>query len=206
MAMSDLSFLKGNREFRTFHSDIRTLPDSRKISGYAALFNSRSEYMGFYEVFAPGAFDDAIINSDVRCLFNHDPNLVFGRTRAGTLSLSVDDVGLRYEVILPHTPYADALLVSIARGDVSQSSLAFVVEKESWSEIVENGAKVPFRTIEKVRELYDVSPVTYPAYSNTTVLNRSEQAISDAWQKIALRYICLLEKSLNHGFKCSSID
>jgi HK97 family phage prohead protease len=150
------------------------------IRGYAARFNSPSSPIGgrFIERIAPGAFDD-VLADDVRALINHDPSLILGRSIAGTLRLSVDGQGLAYEVDLPDTAYARDLATSIGRGDINQSSFGFSLELdgEEWSR-GDNGMKV--RTITKVKRLYDVSPVTYPAYPEATVGLRSLQRFEEA--------------------------
>lgn len=140
-----------------------------RIVGYAAVFNSLSEDLGgFVERIEPGAFKAAVEVDDVRALINHDPNLILGRTAAGTLALSEDERGLRYEIDPPATQYARDLLVSLERGDVDQSSFGFRVEEESW----DVSGQTPVRIIRKVR-LFDVSPVTFPAYPATTVSLRA---------------------------------
>lgn len=146
------------------------------ISGYAAVFNSLSENLGgFREQIAPGAFDD-VLTDDVRALFNHDPNHILGRNGAGTLRLSIDAKGLKYEIDPPDTQTARDLIVSMKRGDVDQSSFAFTVENDDWNE--DDDGRV-IRTITKFKRLYDVSPVTYPAYTDATVgLRHLEE-----WQK-----------------------
>merc|ERR1712167_189744 len=98
---------------------------------------------------------------DERALFNHNPDLILGRTIANTLNISVDEKGLRYEFDAPDTTIGNDLLVSLKRGDITQSSFGFIVEEDSWDNDKEG--KV-IRTIEKVSRLLDVSPVTYPAY------------------------------------------
>lgn len=146
--------------------------ETQRIVGYAALFNSRSQDLGgFTEVIAPGAFKDAIGASDIRSLFNHDPNLVLGRVKSGTLRVEEDERGLKIENDLPDTQVGRDLLVSMNRGDVDQMSFAFRIAQggDVWEE--RDGAVV--RTITKVAELFDVSPVTYPAYADTTVAVRS---------------------------------
>lgn len=150
------------------------------VRGYAAVFESETVIAGmFREVVAPGAFDQAVGRDDVRALFNHDPNYVLGRTTVGTLRLSVDERGLRYEVDPPATQWARDLMTSIGRGDVSQSSFGFRVKKDSWTQ-PENNQGLPLRTIEDV-ELFDVSPVTYPAYPETSVAARdAAAALSEA--------------------------
>lgn len=140
------------------------------ISGYAAKFGVLSElFYDFQEVIDPGAFD-AVLEDDVRCLFNHDPNLIMGRNKAGTMRLALDDTGLQYECDLPDSAWAEHLASAIDRGDVTQSSFAFTVEESTWTE---RGDGTWLRTITKVGRLYDVSPVTYPGYPDATVGMRS---------------------------------
>src|SRR3990167_4528362 len=139
----------------------------RKIDGYAATFNAEAEIMpGFREIVRPGAFTRTLKTADVRALMNHDPNFVLGRNKAGTLELSQDDKGLRYIITPPDTSYANDLLVSIERGDVSQSSFGFRVVKDRWTEDLAN--KTILRELLEVK-LFDVSPVTFPAYAQTEV-------------------------------------
>jgi len=146
------------------------------ISGYAAVFNSETTigggFFGFREIIAPGAFTDAIPRDDVRALFNHDPNMLLGRTVSGTLTLSQDKRGLKYAVDLPDTAAARDVRTLIKRGDVSGSSFGFIVTEDDWDESEVKAGKLPLRTIRSV-ELYDVSPVTYPAYPKTSVSARS---------------------------------
>lgn len=154
-----------NIERRIFTSqvELRMVGDSNVAVGYGAVFNSLSEDLGgFREIIAPGAFD-SVMNDDVRGLINHDPNLILGRTKSGTMRISVDDVGLRYEISLPNTSYANDIRESLSRGDITQSSFAFdmVSGADSW---VVGADGVPISTILKVGRLYDVSVVTYPAY------------------------------------------
>ncbi len=118
---------------------------------------------GFREIIKPGAFDD-VLNDDVRGLFNHDPNFILGRSAAGTLSLSVDERGLRYDITAPDTQtIRDLVLAPMMRGDINQSSFAFRVshDGENWYQDDEG---IVIREISKFSRLFDVSPVTYPAY------------------------------------------
>jgi hypothetical protein len=137
------------------------------IEGYAAKFGVRSEDMGgWMEVIAPDAFDASLAsNPDVRALFNHDANLVLGRTASGTLQLKKDATGLFYTINPPDTQVARDLITSMRRGDVNQSSFAFIAEDTSWGYDEVTG--IDIRTI-KQASLWDVSPVTYPAYSAAT--------------------------------------
>ena len=165
--------------------EFREAEDGASIQGYAAVFNKETVIggmFGFREVIAPGAFDDAIKTDDVRALFNHDANLLLGRTTNETLRLSADKRGLRYEVDLnPDDPDAVRVRAKIKRGDVTGSSFAFRVPEDGdeWNYDETKKGKLPLRTIRKV-ELYDVSPVTYPAYPQTSVSARSKaQAAAD---------------------------
>lgn len=143
------------------------------IRGHAAVFNQLSEDLGgFREKIQPGAFAEAINRDDVRALFNHDPNYVLGRNTAGTLRMTEDPIGLLVEIDPPDTQVARDLMVSMQRGDITQMSFGFIVEAQSWDE-GENGAVT--RTIKKAG-LFDVSPVTYPAYPQTDVAVRSLEA------------------------------
>lgn len=143
------------------------------IRGYAALFNTLSEDLGgFREQLAAGAFSDALSNSDVRALINHDPNLVLGRDRAGTLAMREDATGLQVEISPPETQYARDLVEVMKRGDVSQMSFAFTVAKEdqAWTR---DGTGPWLRTIKRISRLFDVSVVTYPAYPQTSAAVRA---------------------------------
>jgi hypothetical protein len=135
------------------------------VSGYAALFApARTDMGSFQEIVSPTAFDDALnSNADVRCLWNHNPDHVLGRTKSGTLRLSTDSRGLLYQAELPNTTLAADLAESMRRGDVDQSSYGFFVTDESW-EMDSSGVIV--RTLLSV-SLFDVSPVTFPANPNT---------------------------------------
>lgn len=146
------------------------------IEGYAALFNSPTEIGSWFrEEILPGAFDD-VLKDDVRCLFNHNPNNVLARSQdgKGTLTLSVDSKGLKYSYETPNRTYARDLADAIESGDVSQSSFGFTVAESVWIE--NDDEETDLRQIKKVKQLYDVSPVTYPAYQDTSVAKRSHDA------------------------------
>lgn len=172
-------FTVGSVELRKMDGDKND--KKRTVRGYAAKFGVRSENLGgknwqFYETIERGAFDD-VMENDVRALFNHDANLILARSKGGkgTLRMGVDETGLWYEFDAPATRAGDDLLVSLERGDVDQSSFAFTVDRDGqvWTERTENEVTVAERTIKKVKRLYDVSPVTYPAYADTSVAVRS---------------------------------
>ena len=150
------------------------------IVGYAAVYNRLSlDLGGFREEIMPGAFDKILARQrgkqDVVALFNHDSNIVLGRTSSGTLELSSDDKGLRY-VVTPPVSRADVLEL-IQRRDVRGSSFAFTVEARNESfRTGEDGKAV--RQIREVSGLYDVGPVLVPAYPQTSasVAMRSYEA------------------------------
>jgi HK97 family phage prohead protease len=173
--------MSGKKETRAFGFEYRAGKDAEKtgvLSGHAAVFNVETNIGGFFrEVVAPGAFLDSIQTDDVRALWNHDPNIVLGRNRAGTLRLQEDARGLAVEIDAPKSGMIHDLVVGpIERGDVSQMSYAFEALAEAWN----LDADPPIRTVTRVR-LYDVSPVTYPAEPTTDVAARSlEEARSHA--------------------------
>lgn len=146
----------------------------RTLTGYAAVFNSPSEDLGgFVEYIRQGAFGAAIPKSDVRALYNHNSDILpLGRTPE-TLRLTEDERGLLVEIDLPDTQFAKDLAVSIDRGDINQMSFGFSVlpDGEEWKQDESSGAVV--RTLTNISELFDVSPVVYPAYPDTAVAVRS---------------------------------
>lgn len=163
--------MKRERRFNNGELRVTTATDQAPVlRGYAAVFNSDSEDMGGWrEQLAPGAFANAIKDgNDVRCLVNHDANLVLGRSKSGTLRMIEDEKGLAFECTLPDTQYARDLAVSVERGDISGCSFGMFCKKDSW----EKRDGVPTRIVHDV-ELFDVSAVTYPAYSATDVQMRS---------------------------------
>lgn len=137
-----------------------------RLRGYAAVFNQTVDLGPFTESIAPGAFRESIERQDdVRALFNHDPSHVLGRTRNKTLSLSEDSHGLTVEIQPPDTQLGRDITAMIERGDISQMSIGFYIEEEEIKR--EKDTKTHF-IITKVR-LFDVSPVTFPAYEQTEI-------------------------------------
>jgi Escherichia/Staphylococcus phage prohead protease len=146
-----------------------------KIGGYAAVFNSESvDLGGFVERIAPGAFAGAA-GADVRALLNHNPDVVLGRTKSGTLRLTEDSRGLAFDLDLPDTQAGRDLAVSIYRRDISGMSFAFRTIKDAWAKL----AGVWHRTLLEVN-LLDVSPVTFPAYPAAEVGLRAASDAKDA--------------------------
>jgi hypothetical protein len=172
-----------------------------RVKGLAAIFNSRSVNLGgFREVIKPGAFTETDM-SDVRGLFNHDSNFVLGRTKNGTLRVRQSPLGLEYEIDMPNTrTVADLVLEPIKRGDVDQSSFGFVVGagNDEWEEDDEG---VLIRTIHKFQRLFDVSPVTFPAYQDTHVAARS---MGD-FLKESERVRAEIEKRKDYGRKAQAL-
>ncbi len=145
----------------------------RTIGGYAAVFNTLSVVLwGFREELAPGAFAGSLSN-DVRALWNHDPAQVLGRTTNGTLRLEEDNTGLAFEVELPDTQVARDAWTLIERGDVNQMSFGFrsLPDGDEWR-IDADGQYI--RRVTKL-DLAEVSPVTFPAYPDTSVGARAAE-------------------------------
>lgn len=161
-------------ERRFFQTELRAGEQAgdqaAQLSGYAAVFDQLSVmlYGMFREKIERGAFASSIGGDDIRALWNHDTNLPLGRTRAGTLRLAEDSHGLRVEIDPPATSWGADAVESIRRGDVDQMSFAFDVLDGTWDQ---DESGVLIRTLRKVK-LYEVSPVTFPAYTGTSVSAR----------------------------------
>lgn len=144
-----------------------------KVSGYAAIFNSRTSIGDYFdEMIAPGAFEKTLKdNDDIRALFNHDWNVVLGRTKAGTLTLSEDERGLKFDLELPNTTAGRDLAESMERGDINQCSFGFYATEETW----DYSSEPALRTVNEA-ELYEISVVSIPAYDDTeATLVRSKE-------------------------------
>jgi uncharacterized protein len=142
----------------------------RKICGYAAVFGKLSHDLGgFREKIDKKAFDDAVKRCDVRGLKNHESAMLLGRTKSGTMRLSVDDVGLYYEIDAPDTQVGRDTLVEIERGDLDGSSFSFTTDSDKW----DDATSPPTRTLLKVRDLFDCGPVTFAAYPDATTSARA---------------------------------
>ena len=161
-----------------------------KLAGYAARYNSTTVIAGlFEETIAPGAFREAIGRDDVRALFNHDSNVVLGRTKSGTLTLREDEKGLYYEVTLnPDDPIAVGVGARVARRDITGSSFHFDLDPadDEWHPPAKPGG-LPRRILRRLG-LVDVSPVTFPAYQAASVQAARTDAGSIAErQRVRLR-------------------
>jgi HK97 family phage prohead protease len=149
--------------------EVRAENEGRTIVGYAAVWDSPSEFMGFTEYVKRGAFSKTLNDgADVRLLIDHE-GVPLARSKSGTLALEEDERGLRVEAELdPANPDAARIISAMKRGDLSQMSFAFRTVKDSWNND---------RTVRELREvqLYDVSVVTFPAYEQTVAELRKRQ-------------------------------
>ena len=150
-------------------SELRTNQESRTIVGYAAKFERWSEpIMGWFkEQIARDAFSECDVTDVIMC-FNHNIDSILARTTSGTLTISTDDEGLRFEFEAPATTMGNDMLELVRRGDISKCSFKFTVEEDEWRYAdKENGLEYDERTIRRIGKLYDVSLVVYPAYCDT---------------------------------------
>jgi HK97 family phage prohead protease len=168
-------------EQRAYDGELKAAVEGRTVEGYASVFNSMSEDLGgFREIILPGAFSE-VLDNDVRALYNHDSNYLLARTTSGTLELKEDDKGLYYRFEMPNTSYGNDMLELFRRGDLSQSSFGFTVDKDSWR--MEEGQHV--RYIERVGSLFDVSPVVFPAYASASSGLRSAEPNGESAAEVA---------------------
>lgn len=176
---------KENIERRNYASPVTVVGEDEKrtVEGYALLFDTPSDGLSFTEVIERGALDGVIEKSNIFALLNHDQSrgiLARSKNGVGTLSLTIDDIGLKYRFEAPRTALGDELLEYLRRGEVSESSFAFTVEKETWEQTSDDVWK---RTIHKFDALYDVSPVYDAAYSATSVNLRGKDEAQAALLK-----------------------
>ena len=164
------------KEIRNHNDNItfRNESESRHVSGYAVVFDSLSKDLGgFYEVIDKRALDGVIEKSDVLCVLNHNQErgiLARSKYGVGTLTLTIDERGLKYDFEAPNTALGDELIEGLKRGDISTSSFAFMVEEDTWEK--RNDGSI-LRTINSINRLFDVSPVFCEAYPETSVDLRS---------------------------------
>ena len=157
------------KEFRSI--ECRAVENSRTVEGYALVFNSLSKDLGgFYERISPDSLGDVVMRSDIMALLNHnDSRGILARSRfgKGSLSLEIDEVGLKYRFEAPKTALGDELLEYLRRNDITSSSFAFTVSEDIWEKQTDG---IYIRTITKFDKLFDVSPVFEPAYDATSVV------------------------------------
>lgn len=180
------------RIIKTGKLEIRVSADGKKkLAGYSALFNSLSEDMGFREKIAPGAFSK-VLNQDVRGLINHDPMYIIGRTASGTLRLTQDERGLFMECDIPDTSYGRDLVLSVERGDISQQSFSFCCARDQWE--MRDGQQI--RTLLEISDLFDVGPVTFPAYADTSIAKRSLEKFNEVSKEAIKKSLRMRELQL----------
>lgn len=181
--------MKTDRRFNyeTGKIEIRSVDGKQICSGYAAVFYRSDDpktqfcpFPGMAERIARTAFDQSLKDmDDVRGLFNHDSNMVLGRNMSGTMNLYCDETGLKYEIELPDTQIGRDVATMIKRGDVTGSSFGFCVREngQEWTTDQTTGQEI--RTITNAK-LFDVGPVTFPAYSGATTTCRDlETAVKE---------------------------
>jgi hypothetical protein len=156
-----------NVELRSITCQLRAA-GGNKIEGYAAVFDSEYDCGDFKETIRSGAFN-SVVRDDVCCLLNHDPNRLLGRTSAGTMSIAQDSKGLHYECDLPDTDSGRDVHSMVKRGDLKGSSFSFLIKTQRWN------SEGNLREILELEQLFDCGPVTYPAYTDTSVNARSQQ-------------------------------
>lgn len=165
-------------------------PESRHVEGYAIVFDTHSNDIGFTETISRNAITQELVNScDVFCRFDHNPEKVLARSNkgVGSMKLTVDERGLKYEFDAPQTALGDELIEYIRRGDLNKSSFCFSLANDKDAQIWEKRDGKYFRTINKIGYLYDVSPVWTPAYSDTSCDKRSFDEAKDKLEEDELK-------------------
>ena len=150
--------------------------EDRHVTGYALVFETPSDNIsGWIETIKRGAVtSDTISNSIVLAKLNHNDDKILARSYygKGTLSLEVDERGLKYDFEAPNTSLGDELLEYLKRGDINSSSFAFTISKEPNSDKWYKKDGVIYRDIYKIDKLYDVSPVFISAYESAECSKR----------------------------------
>jgi len=179
--------MKPKMERRFFNNfEFREDEETPTIAGYASVFNEEEDFGYFREVIERGAFARAIKEKhDVVSLFNHDSNIVLGRSSSGTLTLREDEKGLYTETIPPNTSHGRDVVELMRRGDISKMSFAFVPTSVEWRKDKEDETEL--RVIKDV-DLYDISVVTRPAYEGTSVglRNADKESVKKVFEQRAI--------------------
>lgn len=189
------------RNFRSLDLNANDEAAEKIISGYFIVFNSETElYEGCFEEIAPESFDNVDL-SDVRALIDHETSKVLGRTKPGTLTLSVDAKGVYGEIkVNENDTEAMNLYSRVQRGDVDQCSFGFNILDEEMESRDDGSYKFTIKAI----ELFEVSVVTFPAYADTAVEARSKQ-IESMEKREFLAKKSKLEEKLN-GLKTTYFE
>lgn len=193
--------MKKEKEIRNVICEVRFAEEEGIVEGYAMLFDVQSDGLPFYETIERGALDGVIERSDVFALLNHSLErgvLARSNKGKGSLSLTLDEKGLKYRFTIPDTAIGKELAENLRRGEIDSSSFGFTVEQDRW-EKRDDG--IWTRRIIKIAELFDVSPVYRAAYSATSVSLRGMEAAEAELQKQEQRavaeYLDRIEQSLN---------
>jgi len=162
-------FLKNDISVRMTGGSESEDTETSIVEEYAAVFNSWSQDLDWFrEKVMPNAFNVALERSDARALLNHDANHLLGREKSGTLTLSIDEIGLRYSLVLPH--HRHDIVELIDRGDLAENSFAFRIAKDEW---IDHPDGTTDRIVHEIETIVDISLVTYPAYLDTSLALRS---------------------------------
>lgn len=154
----------------------------RKLTGYAAIFNTRARVADFDEEIRSGAFADSLKSGDKLALLDHDTGKLLARTKSGTLKLAEDSKGLHFEIAVPDTTLGRDVLALAERGDLGGASFGFIATRDAWAGSL--------RTLQAV-DLREISIVSaWPAYPQTTVSARSAAL---AGRSVFARRLALLE-------------
>lgn len=179
-------------EIRNNNTDFKV--ENRTVEGYAVVFNQRSVDLGWIETIHPEALtQETIDKSDVMAKFNHSDEKILARSKfgKGSLTLELDEHGLKYRFEAPKTALGDEVLEYLHRGDITGSSFAFSINKnDKESERWHKEGNVLYRDIYRIERLYDVSPVFSPAYETTTCSARFDEvkANSDEVDRVMETY------------------
>jgi uncharacterized protein len=188
------------RRFLVAPMELREEGDAKFFIGTAVIFNSPTDLGWYSEEIVSGAFDE-VLNADVRGLYNHDPDVVLGRNKSGTMKLIISQENIRFEIRYnPADPDHVRVMEKVKRGDVSECSFAFEIKDAEW----ETKNSKDHRKVTKIREWYDISLVTYPAYADTSVAARSlesakqgsTEAIESRNKEIAEDELFILQREL----------
>lgn len=161
-------------ERRAFAFEVRATKDeSRRIEGYAAVFNKLSEplgYGGWRERIDPGAFTASLADNtrDIFGLWNHNSDIPLASRMEGTLELKEDEVGLAFVMDLDDTTWGQDAYKAIRSKRVRKMSFGFEALTTDWK--LQDGEEV--RILQKL-SLWEVSPVVWPAYTDTSTEARS---------------------------------
>ena len=157
--------------------------DGSLITGRPIVYNSRTDLGWFDEVIETGALDGADL-TDVRFLVNHDTSRIpLARSRRNNgnstmqLSVDMDGMGIRVQLDTENNSEARALYSAVQRGDISGMSFMFSIDEERWEDLK---SEHPTRFISKIGSVVEVSAVTFPAYSSTSIDARGKEALESA--------------------------